>query len=91
MDAARKLATYADLLALPEDVKAEIIEGSLVTMPSPRPRHSNVQGALRRYIGGPSTTMTASGARAAGGFLPMWTWLPMPRLFLPRLKSNEET
>lgn len=53
MDAAHKLATYADLLALPEEVRGEVIEGSLVTMPSPRPRHSNVQGALRRYIGGP--------------------------------------
>ncbi len=53
MDAARKLATYDDLLALPEGVKAEIIDGSLVTLPSPRPRHANVQGALRRFIGGP--------------------------------------
>jgi len=34
-------------------VKAEIIDGSLVTLPSPRPRHANVQGALRRFIGGP--------------------------------------
>lgn len=53
MDAARKLATYDDLLALPEDVKAEIISGNLVTMPSPRPRHSNVQRALGRFVGGP--------------------------------------
>ena len=53
MEAARKLATYDDLLALPESERAEIISGSLVTMPSPRPRHSNVQGALRRFVGGP--------------------------------------
>jgi Uma2 family endonuclease len=53
MDAARKLATYDDLLALPEDVKAEIISGGLVTMPSPRPRHSNVRRALGRFVGGP--------------------------------------
>jgi len=53
MDAARKFATYEDLLALPEDVKAEIIGGSVVTMPSPRPRHANVQGSLRRFVGGP--------------------------------------
>jgi Uma2 family endonuclease len=53
MDAAHKLATYADLLALPEDVKGEVIGGNLVTMPSPRPRHSNVQRALGRFIGGP--------------------------------------
>ncbi|MDI3285291.1 Uma2 family endonuclease [Polyangium sp. 15x6] len=53
MDAARKFATYEDLLALPEDQKAEIIGGSLVTLPSPRPRHSNVQGTLRVFIGKP--------------------------------------
>src|SRR5512134_1070977 len=53
MDPAHKLATYADLQALPESVKGEIIGGSLVTMPSPRPRHSHVQRALGRFIGGP--------------------------------------
>ena len=53
MNVARKLATYDDLLALPEGVKAEILSGSLVVMPSPRPGHANVQGALRRFVGGP--------------------------------------
>lgn len=53
MEAVRKLATYDDLLALPESERAEVISGGLVTLPSPRPRHSNVQGALRRFVGGP--------------------------------------
>jgi Uma2 family endonuclease len=53
MNAARRYATYEDLSFLPDDVRAEIIAGSVVTMPSPRPRHSNVQGSMRRYIGGP--------------------------------------
>ncbi len=53
MDAARKLATYEDLLALPEDVRAEVIDGVLVTPPSPLPRHSHVQGRLRSLVGGP--------------------------------------
>lgn len=53
MTGARKLATYDDLLALPESVKAEIIHGSIMTMRSPRPRHSNVQRALGRFVGGP--------------------------------------
>jgi len=53
MSAARKFATYDDLKCLSEDIHAEIISGSIVTMPSPRPRHSNVQGSLRRHIGGP--------------------------------------
>ncbi|HWL85290.1 MAG TPA: Uma2 family endonuclease [Polyangiaceae bacterium] len=52
-DAARRPATYADLLALPDDVRAEIIDGQIVTMPAPLPKHSKPQGALRRYIGGP--------------------------------------
>ncbi|MDQ3032866.1 MAG: Uma2 family endonuclease [Myxococcota bacterium] len=53
MDSARKLATYDDLLALPDDARAEIIRGAIVTLPAPLPRHSNVQGALRRFVGGP--------------------------------------
>lgn len=49
----RKLATYEDLLALPEDVKAEILAGEIVVTPSGLPRHGNAQGAARRFIGGP--------------------------------------
>jgi Uma2 family endonuclease len=50
---APKLATYADLLALPDDVKAEILAGEIVTAPAPLPRHSHVQGSARRFLGGP--------------------------------------
>lgn len=53
MDPARKLATYDDLLGLPEGVKAEVIRGSVHVQPAPTPRHSKVQGALRRFVGGP--------------------------------------
>lgn len=53
MDPDRRLATYDDLLALPEDVKAEVIHGSVVTLPSALPRHSNVQRALASFIGRP--------------------------------------
>ena len=49
----RTLAKYEDLLALEDDVRAEVIGGELVTLPSPLPRHSKVQGALRRFVGGP--------------------------------------
>ncbi len=48
-----KRGSYEDLLALPEGVRAEIIEGSLVLPPAPRPRHSYAQGSLVRTIGGP--------------------------------------
>jgi Uma2 family endonuclease len=51
--AAPKLATYADLLALPSDVRAEVLAGEVVTAPAPLPRHSHVQGSARRFIGGP--------------------------------------
>ncbi len=53
MQPAVRAATYADLLALPVDVRAEIVDGQIVTMPSPRPRHSNSARALGRFVGGP--------------------------------------
>ena len=52
MDPAAKPATYSDLLALDDDVRAEILGGEIVVAPSPLPRHSRAQGALRRFIGG---------------------------------------
>jgi len=48
-----KLATYADLIALPGDVRAELFAGEIVTSPAPLPRHSKVQVAASRFIGGP--------------------------------------
>jgi Uma2 family endonuclease len=51
MEAARKLATYADLLALPEDVRAEILAGEIITMPSPLPRHNRTVMSIARRIG----------------------------------------
>lgn len=53
MTAANKLATYDDLLAIPEDVKAEILGGELVTQPSPSFSHVKVQGGMSHYLGGP--------------------------------------
>jgi hypothetical protein len=50
---ARKPATYADLLALPPALRAEVLSGEIVTAPAPLPRHSYVQGSARRFIGGP--------------------------------------
>lgn len=49
----RRPATYEDLLAVPEDTKAEIIAGALEVLPSPLPRHANAQRALGRFLGGP--------------------------------------
>ncbi len=50
---APKLATYENMLALPEGVRGEVIAGELVTTPAPLPRHAKVQGAARRFLGGP--------------------------------------
>lgn len=46
-------ATLADLEALPAEVKGEIIEGVLYTMPRPRIRHSRAAGAIFRQLSGP--------------------------------------
>jgi Uma2 family endonuclease len=51
--AAAKLATYEDLLALPEGTRGEVVRGILEVSPAPLPRHSKVQRALGRFIGGP--------------------------------------
>jgi len=50
---ARKLGTYEDLLAYPEDARVELIHGSVVTAPAPLPQHSNAQRFLSRKVGGP--------------------------------------
>lgn len=47
------LATYEDLLALPEGARGEIVAGELQLSPSPRPRHSRTQRALSGFIGQP--------------------------------------
>ncbi len=53
MQPAQKLAEYADLFALGEDVRAEIVRGELHTLPSPRADHSKSQRSLGRFVGGP--------------------------------------
>jgi len=46
-------ATYDDLLALPENVRAEVLSGKVVTSPARLPRHSKAQGSISRFVGGP--------------------------------------
>ena len=53
MSNAARLATYEDLLATPEGARVELLAGTIVTSPAPLPRHSNPQGSLRRFVGGP--------------------------------------
>jgi Uma2 family endonuclease len=48
---ARKLATFEDLLALPDNVKGEILDGVLYTQPRPRFRHMYATAFMDRRIG----------------------------------------
>lgn len=38
---------------MPEDARAEVIAGAVVTPPSPLPRHARAQRSLGRFVGGP--------------------------------------
>lgn len=48
-----RLATYEDLLPLPEMLRVEVIAGQMHTQPGALPRHSRAQSTLVRNIGGP--------------------------------------
>jgi len=43
-------ATYADLEALPGDVRGEIFDGVIETQPRPLPAHSDAAGELKHYL-----------------------------------------
>ena len=51
--AVTKLATWADLAALQEGSRAEIVAGVLHVAPAPLPEHARAQGGLTRGVGGP--------------------------------------
>ncbi len=53
MQAPRRRAAYADLAAMSEDVRAEIVDGDVVTHPSPLPEHSRAHQGVTRAVGGP--------------------------------------
>jgi Uma2 family endonuclease len=46
-------ATYADIVALPEHVVGEILEGELVVSPRPAPRHANTTSVLGGLLSPP--------------------------------------
>jgi Uma2 family endonuclease len=50
---ARRRATYEDLLAVPDHLVAEIIDGELYTSPRPAPRHASASTALAGELHGP--------------------------------------
>jgi Uma2 family endonuclease len=74
IDPARRPATYADLLSVPENQIAEIIFGELVTQPRPAAPHARAASRLSVEVGGPFD----SGRGGPGG----WVILFEPELHL---------
>lgn len=52
-DAARKLATYEDVLAAPPHMVAEIVDGELILSPRPASRHGAAASTLGEELGPP--------------------------------------
>ena len=52
----KRRATYADVIATPPHLVAEIIDGELVTHPRPSPRHGAAAAAVGARLGGPFQT-----------------------------------
>lgn len=77
-DPARRLATYDDLLALPEGQVGEIYNGELHASPRPRRRHAAVQVDMTTGLHG------AFGRRRGGDGPGGWWILPEPELHLGR-------
>jgi hypothetical protein len=50
---AERLATYQDIVDLPETLVGEILHGALYTHPRPAPRHARAYSALGWLLGGP--------------------------------------
>ena len=73
---AKKLATYADLEAVPPNLVAEIIYGSLETHPRPATRHAAAASQLGYELIGPF----GRGRGGPGG----WHFLDEPELHLGR-------
>jgi len=68
----KKGATYADLVAVPENFVAEILDGELYASPRPASPHAHAAGKLAIKIGGPF----GDGENGPGG----WWFLPEPEL-----------
>jgi Uma2 family endonuclease len=73
-DAARRRATYDDLLKVADHLVAEIIDGELVTSPRPAPRHARAASSLGGELYGPFDR----GKNGPGG----WVILDEPELHL---------
>lgn len=75
---ARRPATYEDLLAVPEHLVAEIVDGELITSPRPASPHAWCASAIGSSLHGP---FHASGGDGPGGW-----WI----LFEPELHFSTD-
>jgi Uma2 family endonuclease len=73
-DPAKKIATYADIEALPPHVTGEIIFGTLYTQSSLAPRHGVAQAALSAELANPFQKRRGG----PGG----WTFMIVPELHI---------
>ena len=73
-EAAKRIATYADIEALPSNLVGELIGGELYTMSRPSPKHAYAQG---RLMGWTSLQFDLHGGGPTG-----WWILPEPELHL---------
>ena len=73
-EAAFRRATYADLEAVPDQLVAEIVDGTLETHPRPRPRHAMAAAGLAAELGHPF----GRGRGGPGG----WIFMVEPELHL---------
>ncbi len=67
---AHGLATYDDLVALPEGDRAEVLRGVLEHSPAPLPRHARAQRALCGCVGGPFDDDDGDGGPGGWWILP---------------------
>ena len=74
---ARARATYADLLAVPEHLVAEIVDGELVTSPRPAPPHALAASAVGSVLFDRFAGPSGAGDRPGG-----WHVLDEPELHL---------
>lgn len=75
-ETAARLKGWQDVLAAPEDLKAEVLAGELFTMPRPHPRHGWVQAVL-------SSDLTAPFGQGRGGPGGWWILIEPDVLFGP--------
>jgi Uma2 family endonuclease len=72
VDPGRKRATVDDLLALPPDARAELVEGAIVHLPPPLPE----QGVAFYWILDPAGRVLEAFELPGGGWLRIGAWIP---------------